>query len=208
MAGQLSYYDILEVLPGASSDDVQHAYEVLMRVLSPDAISGAPSKVIAAADRARLSLDTAVRVLCDPVSRDKYDSDAGIRRTEGGLAGPVRVSSQGNWSWIANSNIKGGVFDDGALADAFGALADWLAPRPAAPRRVAVPDLRGLFVSPARRLIAAVDLRAELVRLTPNPMPVEGLVVDQSPRAGTIARRASTVVVQVWHPAKRPGRRA
>jgi beta-lactam-binding protein with PASTA domain len=92
--------------------------------------------------------------------------------------------------------------------EGLGMIADWLAPRPAPPRRVAVPDVRGLFVIGARRLLVASGLRSEVVQLTTDPIPVEGLVVAQSPQAGTKAHRASTVTVQVWHPARRPSQRS
>jgi hypothetical protein len=42
------------------------------------------------------------------------------------------------------------------------------------------------------------------VRLTPRPMPVDGLVVDQSPRAPGRVRRGEAVTVKVWHPPARP----
>jgi multidrug resistance efflux pump len=63
-----------------------------------------------------------------------------------------------------------------------------------------VPDARGLFVGPARRLMTLSGLRADLVQLTVKPMPVEGIVVDQSARPGARVRRSSTVMMQVWHP--------
>jgi beta-lactam-binding protein with PASTA domain len=91
--------------------------------------------------------------------------------------------------------------------EALGAIADWLAPHPAPARHVPVPDVRGLFVGAARRFLGVTGLRVEVVQLTADPMPVEGLVVDQSPQPGSRARRASSVTVQVWHPARRPGRR-
>ena len=91
-----------------------------------------------------------------------------------------------------------------APADVLGVLADWLAPHPEPPRRVTVPDVRGLFVGPCRRLLAGLGLRIEVVALTQDPMPVEGLVVDQSPAPRATARRAGTVTVRVWHPRQRP----
>jgi curved DNA-binding protein CbpA len=38
-----------------------------------------------------------------------------------------------------------------------------------------------------------------------RPMPVDGLVVDQSPRAPGKVRRGGSVTVHVWHPPARPG---
>lgn len=79
---------------------------------------------------------------------------------------------------------------------------------PARPRHVPVPDARGLFAGPARLLVIASDLRFEVIQLTRDPMPVEGLVIDQSPRPDASARRSSTVTVQVWHPSRERGRSA
>ena len=80
------------------------------------------------------------------------------------------------------------------------ALADVMTAHPAPPRRVTVPDLRGLFVRPALRAAGALGLHLDMIQLTAQPMPVEGLVVDQSPAPGTKARRFATLTVQVRHP--------
>src|ERR1017187_8951300 len=50
-------------------------------------------------------------------------------------------------------------------------------------------DVRGLFVGPCLRAVGDIGLRMETVRLTEFPMPVEGLVVGQSPAPGTKVRR-------------------
>ena len=89
------------------------------------------------------------------------------------------------------------------------ALGDWLAPHPGPPRRVAVPDVRGLFFSVCLGITGRLGLRVTTVRLTAHPMPVDGLVVAQSLRPATRARRGSALTVQVWHPPARsvvPGR--
>jgi beta-lactam-binding protein with PASTA domain len=67
-----------------------------------------------------------------------------------------------------------------------------------------VPDVRGLFVGPCLRAVGDIGLRMETVRLTEFPMPVEGLIVGQSPSPGTKVRRSGTLTVQVWHPPRRP----
>jgi hypothetical protein len=198
MSGQLSWYDILDILPGSSVDEVQRAFASKARVLRPDLISGAPSKVVVAAGRALTAVETARNVLTDPVARRRYDVEIGIRKTGGGLAGPERVPSEtgpdpGDWTGTLP-------VDPDALVDVLGALADWLVPRPAPPRRIAVPDVRGLFVGPCRRFIAATGMQLDIIRLTADPMPVEGLVVGQAPSPGATARRSSTLTVQVWHP--------
>ncbi len=205
MTDQLSYYDILGVEPGASADEIQLAYDTKVSVLAPTMIAGAPSKVVAVVDRARAALEVARQTLLDPAARQRYDTEIGILRPGTGLVDPVPVPSQGNWTsapWAGRAGLN-----SDTLVDALGLIADWLAPRPAPPRHVAVPDIGGLFVVGARRLLVAAGLRSEVVQLTPDPMPVEGLVVGQSPQPGTKARRSATVTVQVWHPARRPGRR-
>jgi len=206
MVDQLSYYDILGVGPGASGDEIQLAYETKAGVLAPTMISGAPSRVIAVVDRARAAIEVARRTLIDPAARHQYDIEVGILRTGAGLVGPVPVPSQGNWTSTAVTGRAGLTAD--ALVEGLGLIADWLAPRPAPPRRVTVPDVRGLFVTGARRLLVAAGLRSEVVQLTRDPIPVEGLAIDQSLRAGTTAHRSTSVTIQVWHPARRPSQRS
>jgi curved DNA-binding protein CbpA len=200
MADRLSYYDILGVLPGASADEIQQSYTARISVLAPAMIAGAPSKAVAIVDRARAALDEARRTLLDTAARRRYDTEIGVLRPGTGLAAPVSVPSEGNWTWLPGS--RGGGPDE-PMVEALGAIADWLAPRPAPTRRVAVPDVRGMFIGAARSFLTMTGLRAEVVRLTSDPLPVEGLVVDQSPRADTRVRRMATVTVQVWHPARR-----
>ena len=196
MAGQLTYYDILGVTAGASADDVQRGYEARMAVLAPGMIAGAPSKVVATVDRARAAVELARRTLTDPAGRRVYDVDSGVLRVGGGLSRPQPVPSTGNWTW--HGNVSGTDLD--APAEFLGMIADWLALRPARARRVTVPDARGLFVGPARRLMTLSGLHAVAVQLTRDPMPVEGLVIDQSVPAGARVRRMSPIELQVWHP--------
>jgi beta-lactam-binding protein with PASTA domain len=80
------------------------------------------------------------------------------------------------------------------------AFTDWLAPNPGPPRRVTVPDVRGLFYATCLQIVGKLGLRIRRIQLTEHPMPVEGLVVAQSPRPATKARRGSDLTVQVWHP--------
>ena len=73
---------------------------------------------------------------------------------------------------------------------------------PSTPWHVHVPDARGLFAGPGRMLIMASQLHVEFLQLTKDPMPVEGLVVDQSPAPGHKAHPRSTVTMHVWHPSQ------
>lgn len=86
---------------------------------------------------------------------------------------------------------------------AMAALADLMTAHPGPARRVILPDLRGLFTRSCLRAAGDLGLHLEMVRLTAQPMPVEGLVVDQSPPPGTKVRRSSTLTVEIWHPPRR-----
>ena len=68
------------------------------------------------------------------------------------------------------------------------------------PGRVTVPDIRGLFYSVCSPIAIRLGLRVAAVRLTEHLMPVDGLVVSQSPRPQSRARRGSTLTAQIWHP--------
>jgi PASTA domain len=195
MAGLITWYDILGILPGASTEEVRSACKARGRQVSPQMISGAPSKVIKAADRARAAAEEAWRVLGDPSSRERYEVEAGIRRKGSGLERPQPIPSGPEWDPLGWATVEADI----ALA----VVADWLAPQPAPARRVVVPDIRGLFVGPCLRAVGDLGLHMDLIRLTEDPMPVEGLVVDQSPLPGAKVRRSSTLTVQVWHPPRR-----
>jgi len=194
----VTWYDILDVMPGASTEEIQDKYDAKANVLRPELIAGAPSAVLTAVSRAQQLLDTARRVLGDPVTRARYDAAAGIRRSGGGLVSEESYPSEPGW----------GPGDLDLLVDARGAellgglmaLTDWLAPHPGPPRRVIVPDVRGLFYPVCLQIAGRVGLRINKIQLTEHPMPVEGLVVGQSPRPATKARRDSELTVQVWHP--------
>jgi hypothetical protein len=75
MAGQFTWYDILDVLPGSSVDEVQRAFEKKAGVLRPESISGASPKVVAAAGRARTTLEAGRHILTDPASRQRGATD-------------------------------------------------------------------------------------------------------------------------------------
>jgi PASTA domain len=196
----ITWYDVLGVLPGASAEQVKHQHDAKVSLLRPELLAGAPSPVVTAATRARQILDAARRVLADPASRARYDEAAGIRRSGGGLTrrdgfpsepGPQR--DDGLLGGNAGAEMLGGLL----------ALSDWLAPHPGPPRRVTVPDVRGLFFSACLDITGKFGLRVTTVSLTAHPMPVDGLVVAQSPRPATRARRGSALTVQVWHPPAR-----
>jgi curved DNA-binding protein CbpA len=199
----ITWYDVLGVLPGATAERVQHQHDAKVRLLRPELVAGAPSPVIAAASRAREILDAARHVLADPANRARYDETAGIRRSGGGLIPPESFPSQPGTERPDLEFIA-----DNAGLEVLGALLlldNWMTPHPRLPRRVAVPDLRGLFYSVCLGITGKLGFRLNTLRLTEHPMPVDGLVVGQSPWPATRARRGSELTVQVWHPPARRG---
>jgi curved DNA-binding protein CbpA len=197
----ITWYDVLGIMPGATSLQVQHQYDAKARLLRPELIAGAPSPVISAASRAREILDAARRVLADPANRARYDETVGLRRRGGGLPQPENFPSQPGEERPVGEFIAG-IEGLEVLGD-FLMLGDWMTPRPRQPRRAAVPEVRGLFYSVCLEITAKLGFRLDTVQLTEHPMPVDGLVVGQSPRPAVKARRGSALTVQVWHPPAR-----
>ena len=93
----VTWYDILDVLPGASTEEIQDKYDAKASLLRPELIAGAPSAVITAVSRAQQLLDAARRVLGDPAARARYDAVVGIRRSDGGLAPEESFPSEPGW---------------------------------------------------------------------------------------------------------------
>jgi len=89
----------------------------------------------------------------------------------------------------------------GTLLEVLAEVTDLFAPKPPRqPGRIVMPDVRWLFYRVCREVVAKLDLRLTVVRLTERPMAVDGLVVDQSPRPLAKARRARGLTIYVWHP--------
>jgi len=175
MGNGLTWYDVLEVQPGASPGEIQYAYGAKASLLRPEMVAGAPPTVLDAVARGQRILDEALRVLGDPGNRERYD--AGLRAGGSGLAESARPNLGADWMAAPHH--------------------DW-------GRRVTVPDLRGLFYSVCLDFVSRLDLRLKEVRLTEHPMPVDGLVVGQSPAPLAKAHRSSELTIQVWHPPERP----
>jgi hypothetical protein len=197
MTGQMNYYDVLGLASGAPVDEVLDSYWAKAAVLDPSLLAGAPSAVVAVIDRARKAVEVARHTLTDPVKRPQYDIAIGIVRPGSGLVSNEMPTDP--------SYAMGGFFD---LADpdnyeeALTVLGDWLAPQPAHPHHVMVPDARGLFLNSARRMMELAGLGCHFTQLTKEPLPVEGLVVDQTPTPGERVHPMSAVVVHVWHPSQ------
>jgi len=71
---------------------------------------------------------------------------------------------------------------------------------------VILPDVRGLFYSVGLELTGRIGLHLTPIQLTQNPMPTDGLIVDQRPRSPTKVRRDSELEVEVWHPPACPAK--
>jgi len=201
----ITWYDVLGILPGASVDQVQRQHESKVSLLRPQLLSGAPSPVVSAATRARQILDAASRVLTDPANRARYDETVGIRRTGGGLSRRAEYPTLPGTESFDNGLLFGNAGAE--MLGAMLALSDWLTPHPSPPKHVAVPDVTGLFYSVCLGIAGKLGLRITTVRLTQRPMPVDGLVVAQSPVPAAKARRDSAITVQVWHPSDRSAAR-
>src|SRR5262249_22885036 len=192
----ITWYDLLGALPDASPEDIQRAYDAKAGLLRLELLSGAPSKVVTAAARAQGIIETARQVVGDPVSRQRYDEAAGLWRSGGGLGQPgdAPAASGLRVSDFAADNPGAKVLRG------LGALNLWLARHPDYQRRIPVPDVRGLFYDVFLEVVGRLDLQVTFVQLTKHPMPVDGLVVDQSPRPSAKIHRGGELTVQVWHP--------
>ena len=216
MADRITWYGILGIVPGASSDTVRRAYQDKAQQLERDWFASAPPDVIEAAARGRKVLDAAWLVLGDRAERERYDAQIGIAGKGTGLVRPEPVSSRPGLDPLDAGSAAGALDPGGVLKGlavllaGLGALADWLAPPARRSRRqsreVLVPDVRGLFAGACQDALATAGFRISTVMLTGQPMPVEGLVVGQSPAPGEKVPRFSTLTIQVWHPPRRQGR--
>jgi len=193
MTSVLTWYDVLGVLPDATLEDIREACQARMAVLQQGTLAGAPPDVRSAAERALQAVEEAWRVLADPVARESYDVHIGVRRPGEGLASP----SRGPQGPEASLGQGWSTADEEALEP-------YSDPR----ARVAVPDVRGLFFQACMHVAGRIGLHVTPIQLTPHPLPVEGLVVGQTPAAGERMHRDSTLTVQVWHPSGAGGQQA
>jgi hypothetical protein len=186
----VTWYDVLGVLPDAPPDDIRDAWQGRMAALQPDMLAGVSPEVQSAADQARHAVEEAGRVLSDPAARESYDEEIGFARPGEGLAP----------SWRGPSGPDASVGEGWSRADQ-----EALEPYPDPPSRVMVPDVRGLFYGACMEVASRAGLHVDPIQLTAHPMPVEGLVVGQTPAAGQRARHNSRLTVRLWHPSE-PGR--
>jgi len=183
----ITWYDVLGVLPDAPSEDIGAAWRARKAVLQPAGLAGAPPDVLSAADKARQAVDEARGVLADPAARASYDQEIGFARPGEGLAPPWRgpsgpdVSLGQGWSTADEESLE---------------------PYSDPHARVMVPDVTGLFYSASMEVAGRLGLHVTPIRLTPHPMPVDGLVVGQTPAPGERVHHDSRLTVQVWHPSE------
>jgi hypothetical protein len=185
MTSVITWYDVLGVLPDAPPDDISKAGQARTSALQPGMLAGAPSEVLSAADRARRAVQEAWHVLGDPTARRSYDQRIGFRRPGEGLP-PA--------SW-------GSPDPDVRLSEGWPAAGEQaVEPYPSRSSRVVVPDVMGLFYGACMDVLGRVGLHVAPIQLTRHPMPVEGLVVGQTPAPGERMHRDSTLTIRVWHP--------
>ena len=184
----------------ASADEIGHAYRAKALLLHPDRHAGAPADVVRQAEEAMTQLNEAKEVLEDSEARREYDAtlpSVHEPTVAGGLAGEPSMPSQPAYVYVPG--LRGRL---NALLAGLDAIADWLGPSHAPPRHVEVPDFRDQPVSEAFHIAARAGVHTRIRRLTANPAPVDGTVVDQEPAPGTHVRRNSPVTLVVWHPEK------
>jgi curved DNA-binding protein CbpA len=198
VAPGITWYEVLGVLPTASAQEVKRGYDAKAVLLKPEVLSGAPSTVLKAASRARGILDSAWWALGDAARRADYDEAVGIRRVGDGLVRRESIATEAGWGPGDFDFIAGSAGAE--LMGALMALSEFLGLHPHEPRRITVPDVRGLFYKECLEIVGRIGFRVTVVRLTQRPMPVDGLVVDQSPVPQAKARRDSALTIQVWHP--------
>jgi len=196
MRPSIIWYDLLGVPADASSEDIQQAYDAKAGVLRPELLAGAPSEVVTAAARAQGVIDAARGVLGDPVRRQRYDQAAGLWGSGGGLGQPPDSPAG---SGLPDSDFAAGN-PGAAVLRGLGALNLWLDRHADYQRRIPVPEVRGLFYDVFTGVVGRLDVQITFVQLTEHPMPVEGLVVGQSPGPPAKLHQRGELMVQVWHP--------
>jgi DnaJ domain/PASTA domain len=179
MTSVITWYDVLGVLPDATLDDIREAWQARKTALQPGTLAGAPPDVLSAANRALQAVEEAWRVLADPGARESYDEEIGFLRPGEGLAPPSPGRPEPDVSMAAEEASQ---------------------PYPSRSSRVVVPDVAGLFYEACMAVAGRAGLHVAPIRLTPDPMPVEGLVVGQTPAPGKRVHRDSTLTVRLWHP--------
>jgi hypothetical protein len=183
------------------------AYQTKAKQLQGYRIADAPPDVAQAAARGQKAIDAAWLILGNRAQREQYDEQIGTIRKGAGLARPEPAPSSSGLDLL---DAAADALYWSEVLEGLGVLADLVAAIPRrAPRRsedMIVPDVRGLFFRACQDALTMAGFRISTVRLTENPMPVEGLVIGQSPAPDQTVPRFSTLTIQVWHPPRLPAR--
>jgi PASTA domain len=171
------------------------------------ASTGTPPEVAQAAARGHKIIDAAWLIFDNRAQRQRYDEQVGVVRKGEGLATPSLPRPDMTWTlgcgcWrsvCSRRPLLGDVRESlGVLADLLAASVSRLSPR-RSPDLI-VPDVRGMFFRVCQDAVTMAGFRNQHRSVDRKPMPVEGLVVGQSPAPGQAVPRFSALTIQVWHP--------
>jgi hypothetical protein len=71
----MTYYELLEVSPEASVEEIREAHRIAVQLFHPDQLRQKPPNVRQAAEERLKKVNEAFRVLSDPIKRRKYDTE-------------------------------------------------------------------------------------------------------------------------------------
>jgi curved DNA-binding protein CbpA len=83
----LKYYEILDLPPGATDEQIRAAYRILVQLHHPDRLQQVPASVRAYAEERLKKINEAYRVLGDPERRAAYDAAQRLRERETSYGG-------------------------------------------------------------------------------------------------------------------------
>src|SRR6185436_11754721 len=78
----MKYYEILDLPPGATDEQIRAAYRILVQLHHPDRLQQVPASVRAYAEERLKKINEAYRVLGDPERRAAYDAAQRLRERE------------------------------------------------------------------------------------------------------------------------------
>src|SRR6185436_7717529 len=83
----MKYYEILDLPPGATEDQIRAAYRILVQLHHPDRLQQVPANVRAYAEERQKQINKAYRVLGDAERRAAYDAAQRLRERETSYGG-------------------------------------------------------------------------------------------------------------------------
>ena len=194
MPEPVTWYDVLGVTGGASAVTLRRAHDERLQLLrayfaASARTASAPVPATASVPTPTVATQTVTTqtVTTQTVTTPPADAPSLVI----GAASRAAAAVEAAWEVLGDSEQR-------RRYDAW--LGLQLTVRPG--RRVTVPDVRGLFYRSSQAVVGMAGLRLTVVRLTADPLPVEGLVVGQSPDPGATVRHRSRLTIQVWHPAR------